>query len=146
MYKYFIKFVIIWINFILYLHFAIYCGNIYFLTNIIFNHLILIKKLVSFDNCIVWKLNYFFFKYNLWKPFLMLVCCNRSLGLATKARACKVVGQERKHGNESKCEGMNPHTPKGASTLRIGVSVDFWMFRERLQGSKPNRLRSSLYH
>jgi len=64
----------------------------------------------------------------------------------TKARACKVVGQERKPGNESKCEGMNLHTPKGASTLGIGVLADSRMFRERLQVSKPNGLRSFLYH
>jgi hypothetical protein len=25
---------------------------------------------------------------------------------------------------------MNPHTPKGASTLGVGVPVDSWMFRE----------------
>jgi len=51
-----------------------------------------------------------------------------------------------KPGSEGKCEGMNPNTPKGASTLRIGVSVDSRMFREQLQGSKPNGLKSSLYH
>jgi len=33
---------------------------------------------------------------------------------------------------------MNPHTPKGASTLEVGVPVDSRLFRERLQGSKPN--------
>jgi hypothetical protein len=44
---------------------------------------------------------------------------NPSLGLATKARACKVAGQEgspgvTSHAPESvgKCEGMNPRTPK----------------------------------
>jgi hypothetical protein len=41
---------------------------------------------------------------------------------------------------------MNPHTPKGAPTLGVGVPVDFWIFKEWLQGSKPNGLRSSLYH
>jgi len=35
----------------------------------------------------------------------------------TKVKACKVAGQERKPGNERKCEGMNPHTPKGAFHL-----------------------------
>jgi hypothetical protein len=46
-------------------------------------------------------------------------CCNPSLGLATKVRACKGVGQEggskvtfHAFGNVKKCEGMNPHTPK----------------------------------
>jgi len=50
-------------------------------------------------------------------------CRNPSLGLTTKARACKVAGQKKKHGSEKKCEGMNPHTPKGASTLGVGVPV-----------------------
>jgi hypothetical protein len=46
-------------------------------------------------------------------------CYNPSLGLVTKARACKVAGQEgsprvTSHSPRSakKCEGMNPHTPK----------------------------------
>jgi hypothetical protein len=73
-------------------------------------------------------------------------CRNPSLGLATKARACKVVGQEKKLGNERKCEGMNPHTPKGVSTLRVGVQKDSRIFREQLQGSKLNGLKIFLYH
>jgi hypothetical protein len=64
----------------------------------------------------------------------------------TKAGACKVVGQERKPENERKCEGMNLHIPKGASTLKVGVPMDFLMFRKQLQGSKPNGLRNYLYH
>jgi hypothetical protein len=27
---------------------------------------------------------------------------------------------------------MNPHTPKGAPTLGVGVLVDFWIFRKQL--------------
>jgi hypothetical protein len=81
------------------------------------------------------------------------ICHNPNLGLTTKARAYKVVGQEgspgitpHAPGNVRKCEGMNPHTPKGASTLGVWVLVDFQVFRGRLQGSKLNGLRSSLYH
>ncbi len=74
------------------------------------------------------------------------MCRNPSLGLTIKARACKVAGQERKPGSEIKCEGMNPHTLKRASTLGIRVPVDSRMFRKWLKGSKPNTLRSSLYH
>jgi hypothetical protein len=48
--------------------------------------------------------------------------------------------------SEGKCEGMNLHTPKGASTLGIGVPVDSRMFREQLQGPKPNDSKNSLYH
>ncbi len=52
-------------------------------------------------------------------------CYNPSLGLVTKAKACKVVGQERKPGSERKFEGMFAHTPKRASTLGVGVPMDF---------------------
>jgi hypothetical protein len=44
------------------------------------------------------------------------------------------------------CEGIDPHTPKGTPTLGVGVLVDPQMFKERLQGLKPNELKSSLYH
>jgi len=46
-------------------------------------------------------------------------CHNPSLGLVTKARACKAAGQEgiprvtfHVPGNAKECEGMNLHTPK----------------------------------
>jgi len=67
------------------------------------------------------------------------MCHNPSLELMTKARACKVVGQKGS-------PGANPHIPKGASTLGVGVSVDSWIFKEQLQGSKSNGLKSYLYH
>jgi hypothetical protein len=70
------------------------------------------------------------------------ICRNSSLGLATKARACKVVGQDKKPGNERKCERMNLHTPKKDSTLGVGVLMDFQMFIEQLQKSELNGLRS----
>jgi len=68
-----------------------------------------------------------------------------SLGLATKARACKLVSQERKPDKEHKCEGMNPHTPKGASTLGVEVPMDSRMFKEQLQEPKCNGFRIFLY-
>jgi len=37
-------------------------------------------------------------------------------------------------GSVGKCEGINPHTPKGVSTLGIGVPMDSRMFIEQLQG------------
>jgi hypothetical protein len=49
-------------------------------------------------------------------------------------------------GSVRECEGIGPHIPKGTPTLGIGVLVDFQMFIEWLQGSKPNGLKSSLYH
>jgi hypothetical protein len=39
--------------------------------------------------------------------------------------------------SERKCEGMNPHTPKGVPTLGVRVPVDSQMFKKQLQGSKP---------
>jgi hypothetical protein len=66
----------------------------------------------------------------------------------TKARVCKVVGQEGSPGvtphaprSVGKCEGMNSHTSKGTSTLGVEILVDSRIFRERLQGSKLNGLR-----
>jgi len=66
-----------------------------------------------------------------------LRCHNLSLGLATKARANKVVGQEGNPGvmphalgNARECEGIDLHTPKGTLTLGVGVSVDSQMFKE----------------
>jgi hypothetical protein len=41
---------------------------------------------------------------------------------------------------------MNPHTPKWAPTLGVGVSMDSKIFRGQLQGSKFIGLKSSLYH
>jgi hypothetical protein len=59
------------------------------------------------------------------------MCCNPSLGLTTKARACKVANQEESLGvtphapkSVRKCEGMNPHISKGTSTLGVGVLMD----------------------
>ncbi len=69
------------------------------------------------------------------------ICHNPSLGLPTKARACKGAGQEWSsgitfyaHRNVGKCEGMNPHTPKWTLVLGVGVSMDSWIFRAQLQG------------
>jgi len=71
----------------------------------------------------------------------------------TKARACKVVSQEgslgvmpHTLGSVGKCEGMNPHTSKGASTLGVRILVDFRIFRERPKGSKTNGLKIYLYN
>jgi hypothetical protein len=66
---------------------------------------------------------------------------NLSLGLATKARACKGGGPKgspriTSHAfkNVRECEGINPHTPKGVPTLGVGVPVDFQFFRKRFRG------------
>jgi hypothetical protein len=84
---------------------------------------------------------------------LVHYCRNPSLGLVTKARACKSASQEGSPrvtfpipGSAKECEGMNLHNPKGTSTLGVGVSMDSQIFRERLQGSKLIGLRCYLYH
>jgi hypothetical protein len=58
-------------------------------------------------------------------------CRSPSLGLTTKARACKSAGQEGSPGvtfhvlgSAKECEGMNLHTPKGTPTLGVGVPMD----------------------
>jgi hypothetical protein len=80
-------------------------------------------------------------------------CYNLSLGLATKTRAYKGMGQEwspgvtsHAPGSVGKCEGMSLHTPKWTPTLGVGVLMDFQIFKEELQGSKPIGLWGSLYH
>ncbi len=58
--------------------------------------------------------------------------CNTNIGFVTKAKGCKVVGQERSPRVMSyaprsvrECERIDPHTPKGTPTLGVGVLVDF---------------------
>jgi len=78
---------------------------------------------------------------------------NLNFAFTTKARVCKGAGQEGSSGvtshaprSEEECEGMNPHTPKWAPTLGVGILMDSQIFKEQLQGSIPIGLRSSLYH
>ncbi len=82
-----------------------------------------------------------------------IMCHNPSLGLATKERAYKGAGQKWSsrvtfHAPESvrDYEGMNPHIPKWAPTLGVGVPMDFQIFKGRLWGSKLIGLKSYLYH
>jgi hypothetical protein len=84
-----------------------------------------------------------------WKGF----CYNSSLGLTTKARASKGASQKWSlgvtfHALESvrNFEGMNPHTPKWAPILGIGVSMNSQIFRRQLQGSKLIGLFKKLYY
>jgi len=94
------------------------------------------------------------FKWNILKLFIYCIYCrNLSLGLATKARAYKGVGQEgssrvTSHALRSvgELEGMNPHIFKWAFTLGVGVPMDSRIFREWLQGSKLIQLKNSLHY
>jgi hypothetical protein len=86
--------------------------------------------------------------------FLIIISWHSlSFGFATKARAYKGVSQEWSSGvtfhafrSVGECEGMNPHTPKWAPTLRVGVLMEFQIFRGRFQGSQLNWLKPFLYH
>jgi hypothetical protein len=78
-------------------------------------------------------------------------CRNPSLGFATKARVYKVVAQKENRESHNILprvwEGVREWTltPQGSSILGVGVPVDSRIFRGRLQGSKLNGLKSSLY-
>jgi hypothetical protein len=81
------------------------------------------------------------------------LCHNPSLGLATKARACKGAGQEwawESHFMLPKVQenvrGWTSHNPKWVPTLGLGVPMDSQIFRRWLQGSKFIGLKSSLYY
>jgi hypothetical protein len=40
-------------------------------------------------------------------------------------------------GNARKCEGIDPHTPKGIPTLGVGILVDFQMLESNYKGQNP---------
>jgi hypothetical protein len=74
-------------------------------------------------------------------------CRNPSFGLATKAKACKVTGQEgslritpHAPGSVGKCEGMNLHTPKGVSTLGVVILVDSQIFEKVIARVKTQQI------
>jgi hypothetical protein len=79
-------------------------------------------------------------------------CRNLSLGLATKAKVCKVAGQEGSRESHNifpgVWEGVREWTltPPRGSTLGVRVLVDSRIFRGWLQGSNLNGLRRFLYH
>ncbi len=69
--------------------------------------------------------------------FIIMNYHNPSLGLAIKAKVYKGASQEgslevtfHAHENVRECEGMNPHTPKGAFTMGVRVPVDSQIFRK----------------
>jgi hypothetical protein len=67
-------------------------------------------------------------------------CRNLNHGLATKARGCKVAGQERETRECKECEGMNPHTPKWTPMLGVGVPNELPNFQSAIVGVKTHRL------
>jgi hypothetical protein len=49
---------------------------------------------------------------------MMVIVATLALGSRPKQGLARLRAK-RKPGSERKCEGMNPHTPKGASTLGV---------------------------
>ncbi len=112
----------------------------------------------------VTQLNSFCHGMNLWyqvSPYCVFCFSSDNLHLLSQPQpwardqskglqGCRPRRKPRSHTTCSesvrKCEGMNPHTLKGASTLGVGVPVDSQIFKRRLQGPKLNGLRSFLYH
>jgi hypothetical protein len=68
-----------------------------------------------------------------------------ALGLRPKQGLVR-LRVKKKLKSEGKCEGMNFHTPKRAFILGVWNPVDFQIFKKRLQRSKFNELKSSLYY
>jgi len=60
---------------------------------------------------------------------LILIVTTLALGSRPRQGLARLRAK-REAESEGKYEGMNPHTPKGVSTLEVRVSVDSRMFRE----------------
>jgi hypothetical protein len=83
-------------------------------------------------------------------------CHDPNLGLVTKAKTWKGAGQKcnpritfallEVWGNlhSWECEGMNPHTPKWIPTLRVGIPMESWIFKEVFRGQ--NSLDQKIYY
>ncbi len=76
------------------------------------------------------------------------MCRNPSLGLVTKARACKVTSQEGSpgltfHAPESakECEGMNPHTPKWTPCWEFESQWILEFIKCNFRGQNPSAWR-----
>jgi hypothetical protein len=74
----------------------------------------------------------------------VVVCRNLRFGLVTKARGCKVAGQEGSSGvmphalrSARECEGIGPHTPKGTPTLGVGVLWTSECSESNCKGQNP---------
>jgi hypothetical protein len=80
------------------------------------------------------------------------MCCNPSLGLVTKARGCKVVGQKgdpevTSHAldNAKSVREWTFTLPNELQCWELESQMDLQIFRVRLQGQNSS-LKSSLYH
>jgi len=55
---------------------------------------------------------------------MAIIATTLALGSLPRQGLARLRAKE-KPGNEEKCERINPHTPKGASTLGVRVPMDF---------------------
>jgi hypothetical protein len=107
-------------------------------------------------NSKLWIVYIFFYKPNVHMILNSInckkYCRNPSLGLTTKARACKGAGQKGSMGvlscfRKYKKVWKNEHSHSQLSShLGVGVLMDSWIFKKQSQGSKPIGLNSLLYH
>jgi hypothetical protein len=88
-----------------------------------------------------------------WHSNTCCICHNLSLGLAIKARGCKVPNQEGDLGITSHAPGSAKSVKEWTLTLpselpcwELESQKDSQIFKTWLQGSKPIALKSSLYH
>jgi hypothetical protein len=68
-------------------------------------------------------------------------CRNPSLGLVTKARACKVAGQEGTLGGTLHAPGVPKSVREWTFTLSSELPMDSQIFRAQLQGQNPSAWR-----
>jgi len=84
-------------------------------------------------------------------PFTWIVVTTLALGLRPRQGLVKVRTKSEPKSHIScrsarECKGMNPHTPKWAPTLGVGVSMESQIFKRQIQGSNFIGLKGSLYH
>ncbi len=80
------------------------------------------------------------------------LCRNPSLGLATKTKACKVAGQmggprviSHALGSAKSVREWTLTLPSELPLWELEFEIDFWIFKARLQGSKPIGLKIFFY-
>jgi hypothetical protein len=115
------------------------------------NHLGKVELCVKYGSMdIFYNLSHFVFLLPTFCPtqeyLLRFLCRNPNLGLATKTKACKVVGQEGSPGITSydprsakECEGVNPHTPKWTPSLGVGVLKGLLNLQREIVGVKTHQ-------
>jgi hypothetical protein len=138
--QYFFTFIWLKVFMITYLSFLIFYDNA--LKQFKFSNFCLIKKLMKIHY------NHFLIVSN--RRHLTIVTL--ILGSWPRQKLVKVLAKNEareSHSCSHECRrmwGNEPHIPKWAPTLGVGVPMDFWILKEWLLKSKPIGLKSSFYH